>query len=271
MRTAASGQGQGTAALATSLTPLLAALGLLLASAGGAWAQAGPNAAGIYTCVDDKGRRLTADRPIAECTNREQKLLNRDGSVRGVQPPTLTAEERAEKEARERAADEARAAQADAVRRDRNLTARYPTEAAHTRGREAALDTVRLAVKSTELRLRDLAAERKPLLAEAEFYVGKNLPAKLRAAMDANDAAIEAQRSAVANQTAELDRINKLYDAELARLRALWSGAPAGSLGPLPPAHTATAPRPAASPGGASHPAPAASPAGGKAAVRASR
>lgn len=212
---------------------------LLLTAAAGASAQSIPSAAGIYTCVDDKGRKLTADRPIAECSNREQRLLNRDGSVRGVQPPTLSAEERAEKEARDRAANEARAAQADAVRRDRNLTARYPTEAAHLRGREAALDTVRLAIKSTELRLRDLAAERKPLMAEAEFYVGKTLPGKLRAAMDANDAAIEAQHSAVSNQTAELDRINKLYNAELARLRALWSGAPAGSLGPLPPAQLA--------------------------------
>lgn len=215
---------------------LLPCVGLTLAAAG-ASAQPAPAAAGIYSCVDDKGRRLTADRPIPECTNREQKMLNRDGSVRGVQPPTLTAEEHAEKEARDRAANEARAAQADAVRRDRNLSARYPGEAAHNRGREAALDTVRLAIKSTELRLRDLAAERKPLLAEAEFYVGKNLPAKLRVAMDANDAAMEAQRSAVSNQTSELDRINKLYDAELSRLRALWSGAPAGSLGPLPPTH----------------------------------
>jgi hypothetical protein len=201
----------------------------------GAAAQAAASAAGIYSCTDDKGRRVTADRPIAECATREQKLLNRDGSVRGVRPPTLTAEERTEKEARDRAAAEARAAQADAQRRDRNLMARYPTEAAHNRGREAALDTVRLAIRSTELRLRDLAAERKPLLAEAEFYVGKALPGKLRAAMDANDAATAAQRSSVGNQTAELDRINRLYDAELTRLRALWSGAQAGSLGPLPP------------------------------------
>ena len=220
-------------------TALTAALGLLAATT--ASAQASPNAAGIYTCVDDKGRRLTADRPIVECTNREQRLLNRDGSVRGVQPPTLTAEERAEKDTRDRAANEARSAQADAKRRDGNLMSRYPTEAAHNRGRVAALDTVRLAIKSTELRLRDLAAERKPLMAEAEFYVGKSLPAKLRAAMDANDAAIEAQRSAVGNQTAELDRINRLYDAELARLRALWSGTPAGSMGPLPSVHAAPA------------------------------
>jgi hypothetical protein len=90
-----------------------------------------------------------------------------------------------------------------------------------------------------------LATERKPLLAEAEFYVGKPLPGKLRAAIDANDAATAAQRSSVDNQTAELDRINRLYDAELTRLRALWSGAQAGSLGPLPSGQVPAATAPA--------------------------
>lgn len=190
-----------------------------------------PAWAGIYSCVDSKGRRLTADRPIPECTATEQHLLNRDGSVRTVLPPTLTAEEKAAKEARERAANEARLAQLDAVRRDRNLVARYPNEAAHQRARESALDTVRLAIKATETRLRDLAQQRKPLLSEAEFYVGKPLPGKLRAALDANDAGAEAQRGAVAAQAAEAARINKLYDTELERLRRLWAGAPPGSLG----------------------------------------
>ena len=125
------------------------------------------------------------------------------------------------------------------MRRDRNLVARYPNEASHTRAREAALDNVRLAIKATEVRLRELAAERKPLRDEAEFYQGKPLPAKLKAAIDANEASVEAQRSAQANQEAELGRINRLYDAELDRLRRLWTGTPAGSMGPLP---TSTAP-----------------------------
>jgi hypothetical protein len=195
-------------------------------------AQAAPGP-GIYTCIDNNGRRLTADRPIAECRHKEQQILNRDGSVRGILPPTLTAEERAEKEARDRAAAEARAAAADAVRRDRNLMARYPSEEAHQRAREAALDNVRLAIRNTDLRLRELEAARKPLLDEAEFYAGKALPPKLRSALDANDAAVDAQRNASATQTAELDRINRLYDSELERLRRLWAGAPPGSMGPL--------------------------------------
>lgn len=189
---------------------------------------------GIYTCVDANGRRLTSDRPIAECTAREQRMLNKDGSLKGIHPPTLTAEERAEQDARDRKAAEARAAQADAVRRDRNLTARYPNEATHQKAREAALDTVRLALKSSDIRLRELAAERKPVMDEVEFYRGRTLPAKLKAQLDANDAAVEAQRTTAANQAAELARINRLYDAELERLRRLWAGAPAGSLGPLP-------------------------------------
>ncbi len=216
-----------------------------------AWAQSKPAASGIYSCTDDRGRRLTADRPIPGCIGKDQQVLNRDGSLKTVLPPTLTAEERLDKDARERAAAEARATHADAVRRDRNLMVRYPTEASHQRAREAALDTVRLAIRATDMRLRELAAERKPLRDEAEFYKGKTMPAKLKASIDANDASADAQRSAASNQTIELDRINRLYDAELDRLRRLWSGAPAGSLGALP---SVTAPLPPAT---APHPMPA--------------
>jgi hypothetical protein len=217
--------------------PAAAALSLCLAACATAplWAQQPPKRiTGIYTCIDEKGRRLTADRPIPECAGKEQQVLNRDGSLRTVLPPTLTAEERAEAESRDRARALERAAQADAVRRDRNLTARYPDEARHQAARLAALNTVQLAMRATEARLRELAAERKPLRDEAEFYEGKALPPKLKAAMDANDASVEAQRSAAASQEAELGRINKLYDAELERLRQLWAGAAPGSLGPLP-------------------------------------
>jgi hypothetical protein len=188
----------------------------------------------IYTCIDEKGNRLTADRPIPACTSRDQRVLNKDGSLKYVHPATLTAEERAEKELRERRLAEARAAQADAVRRDRNLIARFPNEATHNKAREAALDTVRSAMKTSELRLRDLAAERKPVIDEVEFYKGRAIPVKLRQQLEANDTAVDAQRSSIQNQEAELIRINRLYDAELDRLRKLWAGAQPGSLGPTP-------------------------------------
>ncbi len=207
---------------------------LLLVLAGVASAQdAGKAPAGIYTCVDAQGKRHTADRPIRECLAREQQVLNKDGSVKFVLPPSLTAEERIEREARERRAAELRMAIADAGRRDRNLVGRYPDEAAHHRAREAALDTVRQAIKASETRMRELALERRPLLNEAEFYEGRQLPPKLKQALETNEAATDAQRSASTNQEAELGRVNRLYDAELERLRRLWGGAAPGSLGPI--------------------------------------
>jgi hypothetical protein len=195
--------------------------------------QAAGGERGIYVCDDGHGRKLTSDRLIPECTTREQRVLNRDGSLRRVIPPQLTSEERAQAEAKERRAAEEREAQKDAVRRDRNLLARYANAAAHEKAREAALDDMRTAMRNSQQRLRDLAAERKPLTEESEFYKGRSLPAKLKQQIDANDTAAAAQRELIANQQAELGRINAMFDAELARLKKLWAGAPPGSLGPL--------------------------------------
>lgn len=188
----------------------------------------------IYSCVDSTGKRITSDRPIRECHTREQRVLNADGTVKTILPPTLSAEERAEQEARERKEAQQQAAQQEALRRDRNLMRRFPNEASHQKARESALDDVRKSLERSERRLTDLAAERKPLLDEAEFYTGRSLPAKLRQQMDANDAAVEAQRALMQNQEAELVRVNALYDIELTRLKRLWAGAAPGSLGPLP-------------------------------------
>jgi hypothetical protein len=214
---------------------LLTALALALGGTAALAQPAASSAAGIYTCIDDRGRKITSDRPIPDCNAREQRVLNNDGSLRNVRPPALTSDELAEKEARERKVNEARAAQADAARRDRNLLHRYKSEAAHQKARESALDSVRVAIKLTKARTDDLLRERKPLLDEAEFYKGKALPMKLKSQFDANDAALEAQRAAANTQQIEVERINRLYDAELDRLKALWAGATPGSLGSLPP------------------------------------
>ena len=48
--------------------------GLLCATA--AWAQDGMPAKGIYTCTTADGRKLTGDRPIPECTSREQRAVS---------------------------------------------------------------------------------------------------------------------------------------------------------------------------------------------------
>jgi len=211
--------------------------GLTLACGHGA-VRAERSFAGIYTCVDDKGRLLTADRPIAQCSDREQRVLNSDGSIKRVVPPTLTAEERAQREAQERKEFEEKAAYSDAVRRDRNLKSRYPNEAAHNRARESALESVRASMRASAQRIKELETERKPLQDEADFYRGRQLPPRLKQQLDANETSVAAQRELMLTQESELLRVNRIYDMELEHLRKLWKGAPPGSISlvsaPLP-------------------------------------
>ena len=206
-------------------------LGVALLSAGAA-ANAAPVAGQVFTCVAANGRTLTSDRLIAECMDREQRVLARDGTLLRIVPPTLTADERAEKDARERRLAAEKEAQAEAVKRDRNLMQRFPNAEAHQKAREQALADLRTSMQLSVLRQRELANERKPLLDEAEFYKGKDLPGKLRAQLAANDGALAAQLDAQNNQKLELERVTKLFDTELARLKRLWAGAAPGSVGP---------------------------------------
>jgi hypothetical protein len=206
----------------------------------------------VYTCVAANGRTLTSDRPIVECLDREQRILAPDGTLQGVVPPSLTADERAERENRDRQLAVARQMKVEAVKRDRSLVLRFPDAESHQKAREAALTNLQIAMRTSEQRQRELANERKPLLSEAEFYAGKAMPAKLREQLDANDAAMAAQRDAQVNQKAELERINSYFDIELERLKRLWAGAAPGSLepiaeAPVPPAKAVALPaKPAA-------------------------
>jgi hypothetical protein len=214
--------------------PRCIALGLA-ACCVAAWSQdARPPDGGIYTCIDDSGQAIRRDRFIAECRHKEQRILNRDGSLRRIVPPTLTPEERAERDRIQQEQRQAQAAQQDTVNFDRLLKTRYPNEAAHQRARATALSASEAAIHAAEARLRELAVERKQLGQEAEFYRGRVVPAPLRQQIEANEGQAEAQRTSIRNVQGEQERINKRFDVELERLRKLWKGAEPGSLGPAP-------------------------------------
>lgn len=207
----------------------MAASGLSLACAAVAASAQAPSLGQVFTCTSGSGRVLTSDRLIAECMDREQRVLSRDGALIRIVPPQLTADERAAKEERDRRLAAEKEARIEAVRRDRLLLQRYPTEADHQKARAAALEDVRASMKQSEARIAELERERKPLLEESEFYKGKQMPALLKQQLDANEAAVAAQRDAQATQKAELERIAKRYDAELAQLKRMWAGAAPGS------------------------------------------
>ena len=108
---------------------------------------------GIYTCVDAQGRRLSADRPILACLDREQRELNRSGTTRRVIEPTLSTAEREAQEARKREAALSRQRARDMIRRDQALITRYPDAAAHDAARRAALAQTQAVVDAATARI----------------------------------------------------------------------------------------------------------------------
>ena len=200
--------------------------GVLLATLGADWAraQAPGTSGGIYTCVDRNGRRLTADRPIAECLDREQRELGPSGIVRRQIGPSLTEQERAAQEAQRRKEAEARARELEERRRERVLTARYPDKATHDVERAAAIQMVDDVTATAEKRLVELAQQRKAFDVEMEFYKKdpSKAPMSLRRKIAENEESIAEQQRFIAGQDQEKRRVHQRFDVELAQLRKLW-------------------------------------------------
>ena len=180
---------------------------------------------GVYTCVDSKGRRLTADRPIPECEDREQRVLNPSGTLKKTVGPAMSAQDRASQEVRDRQAQEARERVADDRRRDQVLLARYPNRAAHDKERAAALAQIADVVEVANRRLLDLAEQRSKLDRELEFYKKdpSKAPAYLQHQVDDNALSVDQENRFLREQEQERGRVNQRFDNELARLRELWA------------------------------------------------
>lgn len=210
------------------MTRMMRAALLGLAAAGtvaAAWAQTAPITGGVYTCVDAKGRKLTADRPIPECTDREQKVLNPSGTVRAKVGPTLTAQEKAEQEQKEKLAQEELGRAAEEKRRDRALLTRYPNKAVHDQERADAVAQIAAVTKAATTRLDELVRQRVAIDGEMEFYKKDptKAPAYLRRQLDENTQSQSVQKRFIGEQEAETKRVNARFDDELVRLRQLWA------------------------------------------------
>lgn len=202
-------------------TPLATAVPALLLAA---WAASAGAQAGIYTCIDAHGRRLTSDRPILACLDREQKELNASGTVRRVVPPSLTAAERAVLEARQRKLAEERQRQDEERRLNRALLARYPHQAAHDEERTKALAVAQDAIATAHRRIAELQQQRKALDEEAQFYpTPEKMPLALKRQLTDNRQLVEAQYRFIAGQQDEMKRIEARFDQELVRLKVLWA------------------------------------------------
>lgn len=190
------------------------------------WAQPNQNpSGGIYSCMDSKGRRITSDRPIPECLDREQRELSNSGVVKRVVPPSYTAEERARLDAQKKAEDLQRARIAEEKRRNRALMVRYPNQAVHDKERASALVQVDNVIDTVNQRQAALAKQRQEIDRELEFYEKdvRKAPAWLQREHEHNRQQLELQKRFLQEQALEKQRISARFDEELAKLKLLWS------------------------------------------------
>ncbi len=209
-------------------TTLFAFLTLSLAAVGSAHAQARPGSTpvgGIYSCTDSKGRVLTADRPIADCNDREQTELNPSGTVRRKVDPTYTAREQADRDERDRQAQLLAARQLEDRRRERALLMRYPNAAAHDHERAEALVQIDVVIQAAKTRLNELADDRRKIDDELEFYKSdpSKAPDALRRRAEDNDRSVAVQNRFIGEQQDEKKRVNARFDEEQSRLKPLWA------------------------------------------------
>ena len=186
------------------------------------WAQ--DNKGGIYSCIDSRGRRLTSDRPIAECLDREQQELNSNGIVRRVLPPSYTAEERARIAEQRRLENAEKSRIAEEKRRDRALLIRYPSRSVHDKERNEALAQVDEVIAAVDKRYKALIEQRRELDLELEFYQNdlNKAPAWLRRKFEDNAEQQQIQQRFLSDQAMEKKRITARFDEELVKLRQLW-------------------------------------------------
>ena len=156
------------------------------------------HAAEIYSCVDAHGKRLTSDRPISACLDREQRVLSRSGAVKRIVPPSYTPSETAAIDAHNRQ-EEAQRLQAKAKAKSMAaLLQRYPNASAHMAAR----------------------------ILEAESVISRIREGYTRLEIVRNEQAINENEKAANNyiftQRQELMALHKRFDAELALLETLW-------------------------------------------------
>lgn len=199
--------------------------GGLLALIGASLAQTQERAK-VFSCVDAAGRTLTSDRPIAQCSDRPQRILDGvTGHLQGIKQPTYTP---AELEAIERDQARARAKQRAIQEKrqyDRGLLIRYPDQSAHTAARASGKAALQSIIAAAQLRSEQLAEQQAKLVRELEFY-GNDIakaPAGLKRQFEQNTQEMQEQQGFIDGKESELERIDRQFDAELLELQRLWA------------------------------------------------
>ena len=176
----------------------------------------------IYICKDAAGRTLSSDRPIAECSTRPMREMDKNGITRREIAAPLTPEEKQkhEQEVRARRAEELAAV--EQRRNDAALLSRFRSEddIIDAGRRNAAI------VQENVKRERQVlaAAEKRQRAAEADLAQvpgDEQRPAYLRQRLEEADRGVNGSRRRLDDYEAEILLINTRTEATLARFREL--------------------------------------------------
>jgi hypothetical protein len=179
-----------------------------------AWSQ-------LYVCTTPGGRTLTGDTPPIDCQNVQIRELNRDGSIKRVIEPPLTPEQKKKREEDEKKRHEREMLAQEQLRKDRALLETYASEDEIESSRDRTLASRQALIDRANQQLKAFKVDRKRLDDEAEFYVKRQLPEKLKRALEDNASLQAQQLKTIDDIRAEMQRINERYDAELQRFREL--------------------------------------------------
>lgn len=198
---------------------LAAAMAFAFAST---WASSAARAQSyLYVCTDSAGHTITGAFPPLECKNRDVRQLNPDGSLKQIIRAPLTREERKQRDIEEQKHREVQEEEAAQAHRDRSLLETYGSVEEIDAARDRALTRPNLQIQRAEQKTAQLRRERQRLDEEKEFYAKRELPLKLKDAIDTNDVLMKQQDKSRADAQTEIVRINERYDADKKRYQEL--------------------------------------------------
>jgi hypothetical protein len=191
-----------------------AALAALLAT--------GPAAAQsfLYVCTVN-GHTISSQLLPSECKNVDVRELNADGTLHRLIPAPLTPEQRKAKHEEE----EKRLLEEEAARKQRSqdkaLMETYSSVDEIEGARKRAIAGQQTLVDRADARIAQYKRERKHLDDEAEFYVKREMPRKLKDELASNQALTEQQEKTKADSLAKMKTLNERFDGERKRFEEI--------------------------------------------------
>ncbi len=188
-------------------------------------------ASGYFVCKDAQGRTYTGDTMPPECSQREVREHNRDGTLLRVIEAPLTPEQRRRREEEAKRKADEQAAQIAARRRDMLLMQSYRDEQALEAARERALADSQTGLKVSAERLenaqKDLLAAQNDLRSFEQKNPGKKPPFLLQRRVDDLTQRIQQEKILIARREDEIGKINARFNADKLRWLELKAAMPA--------------------------------------------